>query len=126
MALVAGTIDGVTLLKSSGASKVYEVLCSFGAYTGASDSATVLGIAAAINAATRNGKVAAMVAGEPPTRGGPGYDTNGQAVYAGTMVLAGTGSITDVTMNLTDSAQVELTTSTACSGVSLIVQVLEA
>jgi hypothetical protein len=126
MSLATGNIDGVTLLSADGASKVYLLSCSFPAYTGSGDSATVLALAAAINTHARNGKTAACVAGVVPTRGGPGYDTNGQAVFAGTMTLAGTSSITDVTMNLTDSAQTELTTSTACTGVKIIVYVLEA
>lgn len=125
MTLQAGTIDGVTLLSSNGLNKTYELSCSFPAYTGASDSATVLALAAAINSHTRNGRTFACVAGAVPVRGNPGYDTNGQAVFAGTMTLAGTGSITDVTMNLTDSAQTELTSSTACTGVKIIVTGLE-
>lgn len=125
MALIAGTIDGVTLLSSSGLSKTYELSCSFPAYTGASDSMTVLALAAAINSHTRNGRTFACVAGAVPVRGGPGYDTNGQEVFFGTQTLAGTSSITDITGNLTTSAQTELTTSTACTGVRLIVTGLE-
>lgn len=125
MALIAGTIDGVTLLSSQGLQKTYELSCSFGAYTGASDSMTVLALAAAVNAHTRNGRTFACVVGVVPVRGNPGFDTNGQAVYFGTQTLAGTSSITDITGNLTDSAQVEITTSTACTGVKLIVTGLE-
>lgn len=125
MALIAGTIDGVTLLQAHGLDKTYLLSCSFPAYTGSTDSMTVLGLAAAINSHTRNGRVAACVAGVVPMRAGPGFDTNGQAVYFGTQTLAGTGSITDITGNLTDSAQTEITASTACSGVKLMVTIRE-
>lgn len=125
MGLIAGTIDGVTLLSSSGLSKTYELSCSFPAYA-STDSMTVLALAAAINSHTRNGRTFACVAGAVPVRGGPGYDTNGQAVYFGTQTLAGTSSITDITGDLTNSAQTEITASTACTGVKLIVTGLEA
>lgn len=125
MALITGTIDGVTLLSAQGTSKTYELSCSFPAYTGASDSMTVLALAAAINAHTRNGKTFACVVGAVPVRGNPGFDTNGQAIFFGTQTLAGVGSITDITGNLTGSDQTELTASTACQGVKLIVTGLE-
>lgn len=125
MTLQAGTIDGVQLLSSSGLQKTYELSCSFPAYTGSSDSMTVLALAAAINGKVRNGRTFACVSGAVPLRGGPGFDTNGQAVFFGTQTLAGASSITDVTGNLTDSAQTELTATTACTGVKLIVTGLE-
>lgn len=125
MALIAGTIDGVTLVSAQGLSKTYELSVSFPAYTGSTDSMTVLALAAAVNAHTRNGRTFACVAGAVPVRGNPGFDTNGQAVYFGTQTLAGTSSITDITGNLTDAAQTELTASTACTGVKLLVTGLE-
>ncbi len=129
MTLRTGTLQGCTLVAGdpSGVSgyKTYLLTYSFPAYTGSGDSATVLACAAAISARMRDGKTRAMVAGVIPQRAGAGYDTAGQAVYFGTCVLAGTSSITDLTFDLTNSAEVELTSSTASSGVPLLVQVLE-
>lgn len=122
MATINGTIDGVQFLGADASGgKLYVISCSFAAYTGASDSATVTGIGAAINSSTRNGKTAALVAGCVPVRAGAGYDTNGQAVYFGTATISGDG----ITGNLTNSAQTEITTATASSGVRLAVWVQE-
>ncbi len=129
MTLRTGTLQGVTLVAGdpSGVSGYKTYLCtySFPAYTGSGDSATVLAVAAAISAKVRDGKTRAMVAGVIPQRAGAGYDTNGQAVYFGTCLLAGTSSITDLTFDLTNSAETELTSATASTGVPLLVQVLE-
>jgi len=122
MALITGSIDGVTFLGADASGgKLYQFSCSFAAYTGASDSMAVTGMAAAINTHTRNGKTSALVAGAVPVRAGAGYDTANQAVYAGTLAISGDG----VTGNLTDSAQTELTASTACSGVKIVAFVQE-
>lgn len=129
MTLRTGTLQGVTFVAGdpSGTSGYKTYLCtySFPVYTGSSDSATVLAVAAAISAKLRDGKTRVMVAGVIPQRAGAGVDTAAQAVYFGTCVLAGTSSITDLTFNLTDVAQTELTSATASSGVPLLVQVLE-
>ena len=125
MATVTGSLSGVQLLSGPPAGlpgyKVYLCEYNFGAYTGASDSGTVTGVAAAIAAKVRSGKTMAMVAGAIPVRAHAGYDTNAQAVHFGTCVISGS----DLTFNLTDSAQTELTTSTASQGVGLIVPILE-
>ena len=124
MALITGTIDGLTLVSSNGLNKTYELSCSFAAHTGGVDTATILAPAAAINTHARNGKTAACVVGVVPMRGNPGYDTAGVAVYAGTIALAGAGAITDLTFDLTNSAQVSQTC-TASTGVKILVTVLE-
>ncbi len=125
MAVATGTLTGVTLVAGNpsgvGGYKTYLCTYSFPAYTGASDSATVTGVAAAIAAKVRSGKTMAMVAGAIPVRAGGGLDTNGQAVYIGTCTI----STNDLTFNLTDAAQVELTSATASQGVSLLVPILE-
>lgn len=125
MALITGTLTGVQLVTGNpnGAGNYKTYLCSysFPAYTGASDSATVTGVAAAIAAKVRNGKTMAMVTGAIPVRAGAGVDTNGQAVYFGTCTI----STADLTFSLTDEAQVELTSSTACQGVRILVPILE-
>ncbi len=129
MTLRTGTLQGVSFVAGDPSSvsgyKTYLLTYSFPAYTGSGDSATVLACAAAISAHMRDGKTRTMVAGVVPQRAGAGVDTAGQAVYFGTCLLAGTSSITDLTFDLTDAAQTELTTATASSGVPLLVQVLE-
>lgn len=123
MATINGTILGVSLLNSSGARKSYELTCSFGAYTGASDTASVTGIGAAIAAATRNGKTNTLRACIPA---GAGKDTANQDVYfGGASVQAATISSDDATGNLVNAAGTELTSSTASSGVKLIAVVDE-
>jgi len=126
MSTVTGTLTGVQLVSASpegvGARKVYLLTYNFGAYTGASDSGTVTGVAAAISSHVRNGKTNAMIAGVIPFCAFPGQDTNGQAIYIGTTTI----STNDLTFNLTDAAQTEVTTSTATlSPVGLLVAVTE-
>jgi hypothetical protein len=125
MSLATGTITGVQLVGAppggAGAYKTYLLTVSFPAYTGASDSATITGVAAAISAHVRNGKTMAMVAGAIPVRAHAGLDTSGQAVYIGTCTI----STNDLTFNLTDSAQTELTSATASQGCGLLVPILE-
>ena len=123
MSAINGTITGVSLLKAKGALKTYEVTCNFAAYTGASDTATVTGLGAAILAKNRNGTTHTLKAVQCI---GPGYDTAQQAVYfTGASAWAGTISSDDSTGNLSDSAGTELTSSTAAVGVTLAVTVLE-
>ena len=122
MSTIAGTITGVNVQYSSGLAsaprKTYEVCADFGAYTGASDSATITGVGAAIKAKNRNGKTHTL-------RGaicvGPGFDTNKQAVYTG----ACTVSTDDLTFNLSGADGTELTSATASKGVRLFVTVDE-
>lgn len=123
MATINGTILGVSLLNASGARKTYELTCAFAAYTGASDTASVTGIGAAIAAATRNGKTNTLRACIPA---GAGLDTNSQAVYfGGASVQAATISSDNATGNLVDAAGTELTSSTAASGVKIVAVVDE-
>lgn len=123
MGTINGTITGVSLLKAKGALKTYEVTCNFGAYTGASDTASVTGLGAAILAKNHNGKTHTL---KSVMCVGPGYDTAQQAVYfTGASVWAGTISSDDSTGNLSDSTGTELTSATAATGVVLAVTVLE-
>jgi hypothetical protein len=127
MATITGTIDGITLLAASstgvGARKTYLVTASFGAYTGATDDAKLAGVGAAIASFVRNGKTNSLV-GALPHQGG--LDTNAQAVYfSGASVKALSVSGDDLTGNLTNAAGTELSSSTASSGVGIIVTVDE-
>ena len=124
MGTIHGTVDSVQLVSGNpngvGGYKVYLCECSFGAYT-SSDSMDIPSVAATISAHVRDGKTRALVAGVIPVRAHAGQDTNGQAVYAGTMTI----SSDTLAGNLTDSAQTELTSVTACKGVGILVPVLE-
>ena len=125
MATINGTITGVSLLRSKAqlGRKAYLITCDFGAYTGASDTATVTGVGAAILAHTRNGETVTLQGAVPI---GPGLDTNAQDVYfTGASVQAGTVSSDDLTGNLSNVDGTELTSSTACKGVELCVIVKE-
>ncbi len=117
MATIDATIRSVSILDASGstsqkgAEKTALVVCDFGAYTGASDSARIPALATAIQNRARNGKTVTV-------RGGfcsaPGSDTNGQLIYAG----AGTESSGALTFNLTTvDRSTEITSSTACTNV---------
>lgn len=122
MATIDGTIDGVTLVRANGARKTYLLSCSFAAYTGASDDARLVGVGAAIAARTRNGKTNTLVAGSPACSAGAGKDTNNQDVYFGGTIAKSTDNLTT---NLCNAAGTELTASTACKGVELVVAVDE-
>ena len=126
MSVINGTIRGVVNLKAdlNTGRKAYLVTADFAAYTGASDTATVTGVGAAILSHTRNGKTVTLRGAVPA---GAGYDTNSQAVYfTGTAVQAATVSSDDLTGQLSAADGTELTSSTACKGVGLIVIVDEA
>ena len=124
MATIHGTVDSVQLVSGNpngvGGYKVYLCECSFAAYT-SSDDMDIPAVAATISAHVRDGKTRALVAGVIPVRAHAGQDTNGQAVYAGTMTI----SSDTLAGNLTDSAQTELTSVAACKGVGILVPVLE-
>lgn len=124
MAVIHGSITGVQLVTGNpegvGAYKGYLLTVSFGAYT-SSDSMDIPNVAATIASHVRNGKTMAMVAGAVPVRAFAGMDTNGQAVYAGTLTI----SSDTLTGNLTDSAQTKLTSATASQGVGVFVPILE-
>jgi hypothetical protein len=123
MAVINGTITGVTLLRAKGSRKTYHVTAAFGAYTGAADTATITGIGAAIATKTRNGKTNTLRAVAPMAAGS---DTNAQDVYfGGTAVQAATISSDDATGQLNNAAGTELTTATASVGVEVIAVVDE-
>lgn len=123
MATIAGTITGVRFVSESPTGKtndrVYEVTASFAAYTGASDSATVLAIPTAVQNATRNGKTFTLRYAMPAAAG---VDTNAQDVYAGAMTV----STNDLTFNLAVAAGTEITSATASTGVRFLVMGQEA
>lgn len=126
MAVASGTITGVSLLRSKEGSgrKAYLLTVNFGAYTGASDTASISGVGAAILAKTRNGKTVTLRGAVPI---GPGYDTANQAVYfTGTSVQAATVSSDDLTGQLSNAAGTELTSATASKGAEICVIVDEA
>lgn len=114
MAVIAGTIRGLSCVGRSfsgiGSREAWFVTADFGAYTGAADTASLVGLGAAIDATARDGKVSTL-------RGGicvlAGADTNKQAVYfTGTAVQALTVSSDNLTGQLSDAAGAEVTTST--------------
>lgn len=119
MAVINGTITGVTLLRAKGDRKAYLLTADFAAYTGASDTMALLAVGAAIATKTRNGKTNTLRSGACV---GAGLDTNAQAVFTGALTV----STDDLTGNLTNAAGTELTTSTAAKGVEVVVVVDEA
>lgn len=122
MATISGTIKGITLVNASGTRKSYILTADFAAYTGASDTAAIAGVGAAITAQTRNGKTNTLVTGTPAVSCGAGRDTNGQAVFFGGTIAKSTD---DITSNLCDASGTELTSSTAAVGVQVLVVVDE-
>lgn len=125
MATINGTITGVAHVRSKEqlGKKAYLLTCDFGAYSGASDTATITGVGAAILAHTRNGETVTLQGGITVA---PGVDTNAQNVYfTGASVQAGTVSSDDLTGNLSDIDGTELSSSTACKGVEVLVVVKE-
>jgi hypothetical protein len=129
MSVINGTITGVTLMGANpgngGANaKAFHLVANFAAYTGASDSATITGCLTAIAAAERNGKTLTLRAA---TRYHAGLDTAAQACYVDTAItLSNTTTSGDLAFDLANAAGTELTTSTACTGVGVIVVVDEA
>lgn len=125
MSVINGTIVGIQALSANPAGsgntrRAYLITADFAAYTGASDTATITGVGAAIAAQVRNGKTITL-------RGGisahSGLDTNAQQVhFTGASVTAATLSTDDLTGQLSTSATTatEITTSTACTGVGVI------
>lgn len=126
MATINGTITGVSLLRAKDAYKTYLVTCSFPAYTGSADTATVTGLGAAILAKNRNGKTHTLKAVQCI---GPGKDaaaTPLDVFFTGTSVWAGTISSDDATGHLAVAAGTEITSTTGTTvGVELAVTVLE-
>lgn len=126
MATASGTITGVSLLRSKEGSgrKAYLLTVNFPAYTGASDTAAISAVGAAILAKTRNGKTVTLRGALPIAAG---RDTADQAVYfTGASVQAATVSSDDLTGNLSGADGTELTSATASKGVEICVIVDEA
>jgi hypothetical protein len=130
MAVIAGTITGVSHVRSKTESnatqpsrKAYLVTASFGAYSGAADTASLTGVGAAILARTRNGKTVTLRGAVPAAAG---KDTANQDVYmTGTAVQALTVSSDDLTGQLSSRDGTELTSATPSKGVDLLVIVDE-
>lgn len=127
MSTANGTINGIALVYGNwegvGSRKGYLISCSFPAYTGSTDTATITGVGAAIAATTKNGHTNTLRGGICV---GPGADTNGQAVYAtGSAVQAMTVSTDDLQGNLSIAAGTEITATTAAAGVLMLVVVDE-
>ncbi len=125
MATIAGTITGVSLLRSKEGSgrKAYLLTVDFAAYTGAADDASIANVGATILAHTRNGKSVTLRGALPVA---PGLDTNKQEVYfTGASVQAATVSTDALTGNLSNAAGSELTSATASKGVEICVIVDE-
>jgi hypothetical protein len=127
MAVINGTIKGVSLVQGNvngvGSRKAYLLSCDFPAYTGAADTSTITGVGAAITASVKNGKTLTLRGGICV---GPGADTANQAVYCtGTAVQAMTVSSDDLTGHLAVAAGTEITSTTATTGVQMIVVVDE-
>lgn len=125
MGTALGTINGITELrvKEGTGRKAYLLSANFPAYTGSTDTAQISAVGAAILAKTRNGKTVTLRGAVPAAAG---YDTAAQAVYfTGAAVQALTVSGDNLTGNLSDSSGTELTSSTAATGVELVVIVDE-
>lgn len=118
MAVINGTIKGVKILMDSpagiGARKTALITADFAAYSGAGDSGSVTGVKEELQATMRNGKTVTLRQGMPAFAG---VDTNKQAVYVGAVTVSGS----DITFNLADNAGTELTSSTAATGVGVLV-----
>jgi hypothetical protein len=126
MAVINGTITGVTLLRAKESMKTYLVTADFPAYTGASDTATVTGLGAAILAHTRNGKTTTLKACECIGSGKDAAASPLDAYFTGTAVWAATISSDDATGHLAVAAGTEITSTTGTTkGVELAVVVLE-
>jgi len=127
MAVIAGTIRGLQCVSRSfsgvGSRESWFITADFGAYTGAADTASLVGLGAAIDATARDGKASTL-------RGGicvlAGADTNKQAVYfTGTAVQALTVSVDSLTGQLSAADGTEVTTSTALDSELGIVAIVD-
>jgi hypothetical protein len=114
MAVIAGTIRGLQCVSRSfsgvGSRESWFITADFGAYTGATDTASIVGLGAAIDATARDGLASTLRGGVPALAGA---DTNKQAVYfTGTAVQALTVSGDNLTGQLSNAAGTEVTSST--------------
>lgn len=126
MAVINGTITGVTLLRANQGFKTYLVTANFPAYTGAADTATVTGLGAAILAKTRNGKTTTLKAVQCIGAGKDAAAAPLDVYFTGTSAWAGTISSDDATGHLAVVAGTEITATTGqTTGVELAVTVVE-
>jgi hypothetical protein len=126
MAVINGTITGVSLLRAKDDLKTYLVTCDFLAYTGSGDTATVTGLGAAILAKVRNGKTTTLKAVQCIGAGKDAAATPLAVYFTGTSAWAGTISSDDATGHLAVVAGTEITATTGTTkGVELAVTVLE-
>jgi hypothetical protein len=126
MSTINGTITGVSLLRAKDTFKTYLVTCTFPAYTGASDTATVTGLGAAVLAHTRNGKTTTLKGCQCIAPGKDAAATPLAVYFTGAAAWAATISTDDATGNLSVEAGTEITSTTGSTvGVELAVTVLE-
>lgn len=135
MATQNGTILGVTLLSGDPAGststvtgktytrKAYLLTCSFPAYTGSTDTATITGVGTAIATSTRNGAAVNLIAVVPALAG---LDANAQGVHATgaaspAMTISNATTTGDAAGQLSDASGAELT---ATSGTTIGVGVI--
>ena len=125
MAVIPGSIKGVTLVHSSvgtslnGAENTYLVTADFPAYVAAADTASLPAVGAAIASRTRSGKTVTLRGG---LRCGPGVSNAGADVYMG----AATVSSDDLTFSLTAvNGSSEVSDFTTAVGVQALVLVTE-
>jgi hypothetical protein len=115
MAVIAGTIRGLTCVSrvftGFGSREGWLITADYAAYSGAADTASLVGIGAAIDATCRDGKVSTLRSGACAF---PGADTAKQLVFfTGTAVQALTVSSDNLTGQLSDVTGSELAASTA-------------
>jgi len=115
MAVIAGTIRGLTCISrvftGFGSRESWLITADYAAYSGAADTASLVGIGAAIDATCRDGKASTLRAGSCAF---PGADTAKQLAFlTGTAVQALTVSGDNFTGQLSDAAGAELAASTA-------------
>ena len=140
MSLIAGVIDGVTLIVGNPGGttalnsttvckrKSFLVMAHFQAYTGSTDSANILGICTAIANSERNGATLTLISVIPAIAGA---DANAQGVHFdqtshAIITLSNTTTTGDAAANLTDASGTEVTaTSGTTIGVGVIATVDE-
>jgi hypothetical protein len=115
MAVIAGTIRGLTCVSrvftGFGSREGWLITADYAAYSGAADTASLVGIGAAIDATCRDGKVSTLRSGACAF---PGADTAKQLVFfTGTAVQALTVSSDNLTGQLSDATGSELAAATA-------------
>lgn len=123
MSVVAGTIRSASLKSKAfeGAgtttrdkTEVWEVTADFGAYTGSTDTASLLAVGAAISARARDGATRTILWGAPAYCGAE-VTTNQPVLFGGTAVAALTVSTDDLTgqLNTINTVATEITSTAA-------------